>query len=525
MIKTSFKSWSFFNLYYIIIFGGRDMEFILIILSSLLFTIPYYLPALFFLSWFAFIPLIYLVKDYDYNHSFIIALLVGFFNSVLSFYWLYQPLSSTLKMPISFNFFILFLYFLLSALPLAGWVLVNKFLQPEYSYSPFIAALSWTVLEYLRFELLNFNPFNYFAYTQSSFALIVQYASYGGIFIVSFIAVLIASYFVKIYLEPDWKKALPLLVIFIILAAVPFFIEPVNEAELSRQSVDLLVSNSDQKDNVFKKIETEIDNLSALVKNSDSKFIFTPEKSLSFDLIRNEYYRDRFFSLLGNGEQNFYLQLGAQAAAEGSYNAEIFNSLFLLSGKMEVINRSNQQRNILAGLNFPYLREITDFLVDYLNFSVKQTNFPDSAAHIKVGGIQYINLFAEEIFIPLVSREKIYAQGQNLIVHSAAEDIIDSPVYSNLSFAAAVYRAAETNTDLIRAIRGGFSGYIDEWGKIVKKLRIKNGRKTINLVLQNKESYYQKYPARIINIILTVFLFVFLIKIIIIVINKWSSRN
>ncbi|RAK07379.1 apolipoprotein N-acyltransferase [Halanaerobium saccharolyticum] len=501
------------------------MEFILIILSSLLFTIPYYFPALFFLSWFAFIPLVYLIRDYDYNHSFIIALLVGFLNSVFSFYWLYHPLSTALKMPFSFNLFILFIYFLLSALPLAVWVLVNKFLQPEHSYSPFIAALSWTVLEYLRFEFFNFNPFNYFAYTQSSFALIVQYASYGGIFIVSFISVLIASYFVKIYLEPAWKKFLPLLLIFLILIAVPFFIQPATDAEINSQSVDLLVSNSEQGNNIFEKIETEIDKLSVLVENSESKFIFTPEKSLSFDLIRNNYYRDQFFSQLGNITEPFYLQLGAQAAAEESYNAEVLNSLFLISGEMEVINRNNQDRNIIAGLNFPYLREITDFLTDYLNFSVKQTESPDTAVVVEAEELHYINLFAEEIFIPLVSREKSYTQGQNLIVHSAAEAKINSAVYNNFSFAAAVYRAAETNTDLIRAIRGGFSGYINERGKVVKKLRIKNSRETFDLVLQKKESYYQKYPARIINIIIILFSAISLIKIIIIVKNKWSSRN
>ncbi|PUU89812.1 MAG: hypothetical protein CI947_1602, partial [Halanaerobium sp.] len=164
------------------------MEFILIILSSLLFTAPYYFPALFFLSWFAFIPLIYLIREYDYSHSLIIALLVGFLNSVFTLHWLYQPLNLALKMPFSFNLFILFLYFLLSALPLVFWVIINKFLQPKYSYSPIIAALSWTVLEYLRFEFFNFNPFNYFAYTQSDFSLIVQYAGYGGIFLVSFIS-------------------------------------------------------------------------------------------------------------------------------------------------------------------------------------------------------------------------------------------------------------------------------------------------------------------------------------------------
>jgi apolipoprotein N-acyltransferase len=501
------------------------MEFILIVLSSLLFTISYYFPALFFLSWLAFIPLIYLIKDYDYSHSFIVALLVGILNSVFSLHWLYQPLSSVLKMPFSFNLFILFIYFLISALPLAIWVLLNKFLQPEYSYSPFIAALSWTVIEYLRFEFFNFNPFNYFAHTQAAFSLVVQYAAYGGIFLVSFISVLIASYLLKIYLDPAWKKAVPLFLIFLILVVTPFFIQSDNGIEKTSKSVDLLVAKSAENENIFKKIETEILNLSALVGDSESEFIFTPAKSLSFDLIRNNYYRDQLFSQLEGNLQASYLQLGAQAAAEGSYNAEILNSLFLISEEMEFINRSNQQRNILAGINFPYLEEVRSFSKEYLNISSDLIKNNRPAAAVEVEELNYLNLFAGEIFIPLVSRKENYAAGQNLIVYSAAESNIDSNLYNNLSFAAGVFRAAESNTDLIRAVSDGYSGQINEWGKTIRKERIKNSHQTIELSLQEKQSYYQRNPERIINIIIVIFLLISLIKVIIWLKNKWSSRN
>lgn len=501
------------------------MEFILILLSSLLFTIPYYFPALFFLSWFAFIPLVYLIRNYDYSHSFIIALLIGFLNSIFSLYWLYRPLSSVLKMPFSFNLFILFLYFLLSALPFAFWVLLNKFLQPKYSYSPFIAALSWTVLEYLRFEFFNFNPFNYFAHTQSAFSLIVQYASYGGIFLVSFISVLIASYFVKIYLDPSWKKAVPLLLLFVILAALPFLVQPAEEEELSRHSVELLAANSVQSDNIFEKIEAEINNLSSLVENSESEIIFTPEKSISFDLIRNNYYRDLLFSKLSGSLQDTYLQLGARAAAEGSYKSETFNSLFLLSEDMEVVKRSNQQRNITAGIKFPYLKETAVFIVNYLNLDPELADLSGSSTLVEIDAFDYINLFSEEIFISRVSRKENYSGKEKLIVNSAAEEEIGARVYSNLSLAAAVYRAAESNTELIRIVSGGFSAHINERGKIMMKKRIEGESETINLALREKQSYYQKYPDRIINILISIFLLVFLIKITVIIKNKWSSRN
>lgn len=501
------------------------MEFILIILSSLLFTIPHYLPALFFLSWFAFIPLIYLIKDYNYSHSFVIALLVGFLNSVFSFYWLYQPLNTALKMPFSFNIFILFIYFLYSALPLGIWVIINKFLQPQYSYSPFIAAISWSALEYFRFEFLNFNPFNYFAYSQSSFAIIAQYASYGGIFLVSFILVLISSYLLKIYLDPNWKKAVPLLMIFIIIIILPLVFDFNSGAHIKKQKLDLLINNSKENSNMFKKIEAEINDFTALIENKQSKYIFTAEDTFSFDLVRNSLYREKLFSNLENRLNGSYLQLGSNAAAAASYDSEILNSLFLLSDELEVINRSNKQKNFIAGANFIYKDDLIEFLSNYLSFNQDKIKNNSKAEIIKVKDLRFINLISDEIFIPLVSRKNNFTDDFNLIVNSAAEEKIKAEVYSNLALAAAVYRAAESNTALVRAVNGGYSAYIDYKGKIISKQRIENDIKSYNVNLYGGQSYYQKYPSRIINIIIFIFLVITFVKIIIKLRKKLSSRD
>lgn len=501
------------------------MEFILIILSSFLFTIPYYFPELFFLSFFAFIPLIYLIKDYDYNHSFIIALLVGFLNSVFTLHWLYQPLDKVLKMPFSFNLFILFLYFLICALPFAVWVVINKFLQPKKSYSPFIAAFSWTALEYFRFEFFNFNPFTYFAYSQSSFSLITQYASYGGVILVSFISVLIASYLVKIYLDPSWKKAVPLFIIIIVLIVIPLVQESAVEDNLNSQIVDIAVFESEKNNNTFKKIEAEIDSLTKLVQKTNSKYIFTAEKSISFDLIRNNYYRDLLKSKMKADEHDFYLQLGSIAAAADSYNSEISNSMFLLSNNLEVINRSSKENNLLTAVNFPYKSEVILSIKDYLNLKQNFEKFSNKNKIIKIEELSYLNLISNEIFIPLVFRKENRVQDLNLIVNSAAEDIINSKVYSNLTLAAAIYRAAETNTSMLRVIRGGLSAYINGQGKILMKKRLDNESESINLVLQKNQSYYQRHPTKIIDILLVIFIIITIIKVIISLKNRWSSRN
>jgi apolipoprotein N-acyltransferase len=501
------------------------MEFIFMILSSLLFTIPNYFPSLFFLSWFAFIPLIYLIKDYDYSHSFIIAVLVGFLNSTFSFYWLYQPLNSTLKMPFSFNIFILFLFFLFSALPLGIWVLINKFLQPQNSYSPFTAALSWSVLEYLRFEFLNLNPFNYFAYSQSSFNFIARYAAYGGMFLVSFISVLIASYLVKLFLEPKWKKGVPLAVFLIILAIIPIFIGPQSDVELKQLKFDLLINNSQAKSSTFEEIENEIDNFASLLGKKKNKYILTAEDSLSFDLIRNSYYREKLFSQIKAELNGSYLQLGSHAAAAANYNARILNSLFLLSENLEVINRSNQELNFLAGINLKNKEKIIDFFEGYLRFNQGKIKKSKSTEIIEINELKFINLIAEEIFIPVISRKNNYAGNINLIINAAAEEKINSKVYNNLALAAAVYRAAESNTALIRAVSGGYSAAIDYRGKILVKEKLKNDLKSFNLTLYQGESYYQKNPTKIINIILIIFTVIAFVKIMIKLRKNLSSRN
>ncbi|MFW5987899.1 MAG: copper homeostasis protein CutE, partial [bacterium] len=83
----------------------------------------------------------------------------------------------------------------------------------------------------------------------------------------------------------------------------------------------------------------------------------------------------------------------------------------------------------------------------------------------------------------------------------------------------------ETNTPVIRAVSGGYSAYIKADGKIIMKKKLDNNTETINLALQKKESYYQRHPNKIINIIIITFLIITLIKIVIILKNKWSSRN
>lgn len=500
------------------------MEYILIILSSFLFTIPLYLPELFFLSWFALIPLIYLTRDYDYSHSFVSALFVGILNSIFSFYWLYKPLAANLTMPSSFILFLLFIYVIISALFIPFWLTINKFLQPQKSFSPIIAALSWSGLEFLRFEYFNINPFNYLAYTQSAFASITQYASFGGMFLISFITILIAGYLVKIFIKPSFKRSVPLILLILLIIFLPMIFNSNLKENYNYQKLSILVNNSVEKGSSFEQLDQEIDILAELINKSESSYIFTSEKSLNFDLLRNNYYREKLFKEIGERKAGTYLQLGSVAAEAENYDSQIKDSLFLVDSEYKLVNRYNKEKSIITAVNLPYKKKIFDYINNYIKFDSKI--FYSPVESVKVNNLSYLNLIADEIFIPLILNKNEKADKEfNLIINSAAEERINSKVYNNLSWSAAVIRAAESRKSLLRISRGGYSGYINPKSNLVLKKRIKNSIEELNVALIERTSYYHKNPRKIPYLILIFNAIIISIKLILVIRKKLSSRN
>jgi apolipoprotein N-acyltransferase len=74
-------------------------------------------------------------------------------------------------------------------------------------------------------------------------------------------------------------------------------------------------------------------------------------------------------------------------------------------------------------------------------------------------------------------------------------------------------------------VSGGYSAVIDYQGKILVKEKLKNDLKSFNLTLYQGESYYQKNPTKIINIILIIFTVIAFVKIMIKLRKNLSSRN
>jgi len=473
------------------------MEIYLIILTAVLFAAPVYYPSLFFLTWAAFIPLIVLTDDENYRHAFLIALIIGILTSILKFYWLYQPISQQLEMPFSFVLLILILYFAAAALPISIWIILNKFLQPENSFSPFIAALSWSSIEYIRFNYFNINPFNFLAYEQTGFKSMTSFAAYGGIFLVSFLSVLIAGYLVKIYFKPSFKKTVPLIIILILIFSIPFLDSNNRDQGKIYKNVEILNIDTPEKENIFETVEKNSIRTAELIKKSSSDYLFTPENFLGFDLIRNYHYREKLFSDLENIMDGKVLQLGSKAGFDEDYSREAVSSLFLIDEDLEIIDRFQQDGSLLKRNNIIFKNNIMSILKIAADLNFEQSVMKKEI--IERDDLRFINILSEEMYNPI--EKDIYNDNFNLAINSADESNINSKVYSNYSWAAAVLRAAENKVSVLRAVKGGISGYIGPNLKRVFKSE-DEGIITAEVVLNTSSTYYQKQNSRAAEIII-----------------------
>ena len=498
------------------------MEFYIILLTAVLFSAPVYIPELYFLSWTAFIPLIYLSYNEDYSHSFITALLVGLLSSLFSFYWVYQPLSLQLNMPFSLIFLILSIFFIISALPIAVWTVVNKFLQPSNSFSPFIAALSWASLEYLRFRYININPFNYIAYTQTAFNSLTQFSAVGGIFLIAFLAVLLGGYLVKIYLKPSLKRTVPLLIILILIIIFPYIYYDNLEEDAVYQEIEIINSMQSTEEDQFSRVRENTKKIAELINQSSSSYIFAPQNALSFDLIRNNYYRNILYTEIKDNLSSKYIQLGSRSAAEEDYNSELKDSLFLINNQLEIVNRYSRRENIFDLNNLLYKENISNFLSSYLEFNIEDTA-EEKIESVNLNDLRYINLLSEEIYKPL--NQTVSEKNYNLIVNSADESNIDSGVFKNYSWSAAVLRAAENRVSVLRVVKDGYNGYINPAGKEKSKKLKQQGILKNRVLLKKSSSYYQSNSYLAANIMLVLSALILFIKLIFLVKERRFDNN
>lgn len=477
------------------------MFLIIILISDILTTLPFYYPDLFFLSFFSFVPLFLIIKESGIRKSFLSGWFFGFIYIFISSYWLFYPLYNYSGLNIIFVIIILFLLFSLLGLFYGVWGYLLKYT----GLGAVRVALSWTAVEFLRYKILSIFPVAYLGYTQSSFKTILQWADIGGVFLISFLILLINGYLFKLVSSKKKKFLVPILIIFIIIGSYGIYKTNYDFGNEDMMSVGIIQTNIKQSEkwktaNIEKNI-TNIFSSASHLKNVE--LFITPETSLTFDITRNEYYRNQVLKKMNNFDA--YFQFGAQAIKE---NIDLkYNSSFLFNSAGKKIERYNKNRLVVFGEKIPFnklVNKLTNKRWHSLTSGEKRTLF-------KLEDKKWKNFICSEIFYPILDQDLTKF---DFIVNQSNEAWFDNGLQQQM-WAAAIFRAVESRKTVVKSGNRAISGVVFPSGRVNIMKSVQNNEELRSKVLLNNDkTFYSKKGNYIGYISLIITFLVLVVKLI-----------
>ncbi|MGM0411288.1 MAG: apolipoprotein N-acyltransferase [Bacillota bacterium] len=454
-----------------------------ILIITFLIILPFYFPNLFFLSFFSFTPILYIINKSKIKDSFFHGWLFGLIYISLSSYWLIYPLKNFSGLPIIISIFFLLILFSLIAIFYGLWAYILK----KVGVGAVRAALTWTAIEYLRYKILSIFPIAYLGYTQQSFKTLLQWADIGGVFLISFFIILINGYLFKLIYFNRKKFIFPILIIFIIISSYGIYrINEFNNLDYNNNFKVGIVQSNIKQENKWNTdmIEKNINNIfSTFDEMENIDLLITPETALTFDIIRNEYYRKKVLKLMENSSTHF--QLGAQAIKDNKDNNK-YNSSFLFSSDGKILERYNKNRLVPFGEKIPF-NNIVNYITNKRWNSLKAG---ESSPFFKINNIKWKNYICSEILYPNLDSN---LSEFDFIVNQSNEAWFGSGLQKQM-WAAAIYRAVENRKSVVKAGNYAFSGVILPSGKIKKMEEVTSdkGIKT-EIVFNQSNTFYNKY--------------------------------
>lgn len=437
---------------------------VLIILSGILATIPLGNPGLYWIAWFALVPAIIVIKNTKgIKQTLFYGWMLGVTLTIGASHWLYYPLQDFSGLPWPLLFILLFLMFILAGFNTGIWAVVYKLIERGKGKKTSIVFLasSWVALEYLFNLIFPYFPFGAMGTTQVGANFLLQLAEYGGLFLLSFIVIILNGLIYKLLAV----KRLRYLLIILILLFTANYISSQATAHLDEQKlaseetlkIGILSTQIPQSEkwlsqNVEKYIE-KIATTSNQLFEDGAELVITPESALTFDYPRNSYYRDKFKEIL---EPTGYLLLGNQARRE-ELNKQ-YNSAFLINLNEEIEARYDKN-DLIPGEVIP-LAGVAEFFsgqrwgsvtpgekIEYFNLRTSK-------------GVEvfFRVLICSEILYPPRDKEEI--SNIHFIVNTSNEAWFGQSNLQNQMWQLARVRAVENRRHVVKAGNKAINGVV-----------------------------------------------------------------
>ncbi|TDO91281.1 apolipoprotein N-acyltransferase [Halanaerobium saccharolyticum] len=448
------------------------MGLILTVLSAALLTAANYYGELYFLSWAALLPFLYYLfvlknDEITYRKIFLNGWNLGFWILIFSANFLYHSIKLYTSAPMLIIILILVLLFSLLSLSYGLFFLFYFYLQSrlfsQNQFRPFLFAFCWALFEFSRHYLLHFFPIASPAYTQAEFVSFIQLAELGGIWLLTFVLILVNGLLFQLFFQKKFKNIFIIALIFIIIFSFAYSRQQTNFAAEGAKEIEIgiITTEIDQK---RKWSSAQLDQNIALVLKAASELnqtqlIIAPETNLTFDFHSNQYYRRQFLNKAADKFET-PIQIGSLAAGDSARGR--YNSSFLVSESGEIAARYDKNLLLYFGETYPYQK----ILNKYTPYNFSSLKAGEDSKVFKNKNLSWKTVICSEILYP----EYVQTESDiDFIVNQTNEAWFnESRLLKNIMWQAAVLRAVENRVPVIKTGNQAHSGIIYPSGEYQK---------------------------------------------------------
>ena len=483
-------------------FLPAPFNIILAVVSAILLILAFPGFEFWFLAWFALVPLFFAVERE--KESVVKALFVGWiFGTVFFFgscWWLtFAPITYA-GFPVLLAYFLLFLACLAVGFFPALFssflsILLNKFGNRAIFAAPFL----WTAMEFLRYWTTG-NNWNALGYSQAFHPFFIQYASFGGVLLVSFIVCYINCFLLSFFhlrnlTQNDFeqankdfeesqktpfkteksRKALKEILTTFLIITVFIVINSAVQNKSTKESLSSIDAegfvvavqpnvpmsglNYEKYQQLRRKHVELAENALQRVRQSNNSeqpaTVIFPESPMNFMYSEDTEFQD-FIKNFAAKNNVFVL---FNAAEPDARNKAYFNSAVMIDPAGVKLAQYDKIYLVPFGESVPSpLKNIMPALVGSFSYGEEYDLLPFGKAKAGV-------MICFESHFGNLSREFV-RNGADVLIEMTNDGYLGKTPILRQHLANAVFRAVETNRPVLRVTNVGITAYINERGEI-----------------------------------------------------------
>jgi len=434
-------------------------------LSGVLMALPFLNFRLWLLSWFALVPLLLAIRGKGRRTSFALCYLAGFVFFALVLHWLFS------------------LVYWVGGVVLAGVILLVAYLAVYWglfglltSFARekfgarvwFTGAAIWILLEYVESKLFTGFGWALVGYTQAYAPGVLQWASVGGVFLVSAIVVLANTMIYSVIVEGQ-RRQLRLAVAVLVFGLIPLG-GVLMRAGQTGKTLRVAVIQGDFPQDVKWNPDYLADSvfvherLSSEAASDGAELIVWSESAIPASLELNPRIKEDVERYADY--RDVHLLLGAIRAGQTPEQGH-FNSAYLINADGEIVDWYDKMHLAPFGEYvplrrvFPFIGRIMPVLSD-LSPGKRRTVF-------NVRGVKFGTLICFETVFPDLVRAMAREDTDFLItITNTAWFGRSAAAFQDLAIC--VFRAVENRMWLVRSANTGISCFIDPWGAVKSRV-------------------------------------------------------